>query len=175
MKKNIIFVLLSFFSLISFRAIAQKESKTFSAGFGIEAGVPTGALSDVYSFTGGLTIRGSYHVGPGFVTLTTGAIGYAPKNVVGVTKKAGLEIPVRAGYKYIIQHHLFVMGELGYASFRSYIGQHGDIVQSNTQGSFIGAPSVGAQWNAFEVSLRYGINFTNSDGGDLALRIGFNF
>jgi len=67
------------------------------------------------------------------------------------------------------------MGELGYASFRSYIGQHGDIVQSSTEGSFIGAPSVGAQWNAFEVSLRYGINFTNSDGGDLALRIGFNF
>jgi hypothetical protein len=165
----------SFFVLVSIYTMAQKETKTFSAGFGLEAGVPTGNLSNVYSFSGGLTVRGSYHVGQGFVTLTTGVIGYAPKTAVGVPKKAGLEIPVRAGYKYIIQHHFFVMGELGYASFKSYYGQNGNIVQSSSTGSFIGAPSVGYQWNAFELSLRYGINFTNSNGGDVALRIGFNF
>ena len=134
--------------------------------------MPTGAISNLYDFTGGLTIRGSYRAGPGFVTVTTGVIGYAPKKGI---KEAGLEIPVRAGYKYIIQHHFFVMGELGYASFKSYAGENGTIEETSTKGSFIGAPSVGAQWNAFEVSVRYGVNFSNSDGGDLALRLGFNF
>jgi hypothetical protein len=175
MKKKIVIILCSCFSLLSLNVIAQKESKTFSVGFGLEAGVPTGNFSNIYSATAGLTIRGSYHVGPGFVTLTTGLIGYAPKTGKGVPKKLGLEIPVRAGYKYIIQDHFFVMGELGYASFKSYFSEGGGNVGSTSTGSFIAAPSVGVQWNAFEVSLRYEAFFRSGAGGDLALRLGFNF
>jgi hypothetical protein len=176
MKKNFIVILFLTFILFSTRTIAQKETKSFSFGFGLEPGIPTGNSSNVYSFSGGLTIRGSYHAGPGFVTLTTGAVLYAPKTATGVPKKAALEIPVRAGYKYIFpDKHLFVMGELGFASFTSYYkGANGDVA-SSTSSSMIGAPTVGVQFNAFELGLRYGINFKSGSGGDLALRIGFNF
>jgi len=153
--------------------MSQKETKKFSVGLGIEAGLPTGPASDLYSFAVGLTIRFSYHVGPGFVTLTSGGIGYDPKTVVGQKKKIGLQIPVRAGYKYIV-HHFFVMGEVGYSEFKSYYGQNGGLVSANA-GSFIAAPSVGIQFNAFEAGLRYGIDFRSGGGGLFGIRVGFNF
>jgi hypothetical protein len=171
MKKNaIIFLVLAFCVT---KAVAQKETKKFSVGFGIEAGLPTGPASNLYGFAVGLTMRFSYHVGPGFVTLTSGGIGYDPKTVVGQKKKVGLQIPVRAGYKYIA-NHFFAMGEIGYSDFKSYYGQNGAVV-STTTGSFIAAPSVGVQFNAFEAGLRYDIDFRNGGGGLFGIRIGFNF
>jgi hypothetical protein len=154
MKKTIIL-----FSLISFCVIttnAQKETKNFSVGLGLEAGVPTGSISNAYNFAAGLTIRFSYHVGTGFVTLTTGGIGYAPKKIAGESEKVGLQIPVKAGYKYIIQHHFFVMGELGYSDFKTYYGDQGQ-VESVSTGTFLIAPAIGVQASAFEISLRYEI------------------
>jgi hypothetical protein len=172
MKKTAIIILMIAFCAI--KAEAQKETKKFSVGFGIEAGVPTGPPSDLYSFAIGLTVRFSYHVGPGFVTFTTGALGYDPKTIViGQKKKVGLQIPFRAGYKYIV-NHFFVMGELGYSEFKSYYGQNGELV-STSSGSFIAAPSVGVQFNAFEVGIRYGIDFRSGGGGLFGARIGFNF
>ncbi len=171
MKKTIIL----FLSMVicGHQIMAQKETKKFSVGFGIEAGLPTGSTSDLYNIAVGLTIRFSYHVGSGFVTLTSGGIGYVPKTVVGQKKKYGLQIPVRVGYKYIV-HHFFAMGEVGYSDFKSYYGQNGALV-STSQGSFTAAPSVGVQFNPFEVSLRYGIDFRSGGGGLFGIRIGFNF
>ena len=80
MKKTVI--IFSLIALCAIKAVAQKETKKFSVGFGIETGVPTGPTSDLYKFAVGLTVRFSYHVGPGFVTLTTGGIGYDPKTVL---------------------------------------------------------------------------------------------
>jgi hypothetical protein len=171
MKKLIILILSVV--ICANQTMAQKETKKFSVGFGIEAGLPTGSASNLYSFAAGLTIRFSYHVGPGFVTLTSGGIGYDPKTVVGQKKKYGLQIPLRAGYKYIV-HHFFAMGEVGYSDFKSYYGQKG-VLASTTEGSFIAAPSVGVQFNAFEASLRYGIDFGSGGGGLFGIRIGFNF
>jgi hypothetical protein len=170
MKKTVIFLLVA--TLLAVQVNAQKETKKFSVGFGLEPGIPVGSISNVYNFAFGFTIRFSYHVGPGFVTLTTGGVGYAPKKFVG-TAKVGLQVPVRVGYKYIIQHHLFLMGEVGYSEFKTYYGHSGEVL-SNSSGSFIAAPSIGFQANAFEISLRYGIN-GNNEGGVVGLRIGFNF
>jgi hypothetical protein len=171
MKKSaIIFLMISFCAL---KTMAQKDSKKFSVGFGIEAGIPTSPLSDVYNASIGLTVRFSYHVGPGFITLTTGGVGYDPKTIPGVKKKVALEIPVRFGYKYII-NKFFVMGELGYASFKTYYGQNGELL-STTSGTGIGALSAGINLNAFELGLRYGVNFKSSGGGDFGVRVGFNF
>jgi len=172
MKKTVIIFMM--IALCAIKATAQKDTKKFSFGFGVEAGLPTGAISDLYKVAFGLTVRFSYHVGPGFVTLTSGAIGYDPKDiVVGQKKKYGLQIPVRAGYKFIV-HHFFAMGEVGYADFKSYYGQSGILV-SNNAGSFIAAPSVGVQFNTFEASLRYGIDFSSGGGGLVGIRLGFNF
>jgi len=167
-------VLLAILMLCVSKTIAQNESKKFSVGFGIEAGVPSGPPSDLYSFAVGLTVRFSYHVGPGFVTLTGGALGYDPKSIAGQPKKVGLQIPVKAGYKYIIQHHFFVMGEVGYAEFKTYYGSNGELLSIN-HGSAIAAPSIGVQFNAFEVAIRYEANFSNGGGGLFGARIGFNF
>jgi hypothetical protein len=171
MKKKMFIFLVA--SLCVFAARAQKETKKFSVGFGIEAGVPNGNLADIYTTAVGLTIRFSWLAGPGFVTLTGGVVGYAPKKVVGEPSKAGLQIPVRAGYKFIIQHHFFVMGEAGYSDFNTYFGSKGDIV-SRSSSSLLVAPSIGFQANAFEIGLRYDI-FTNNTGGVAGVRVGFNF
>jgi hypothetical protein len=174
MQKKIIIILFSFLILFSIKTMAQKTTEKFSPGFGLEVGTLTGDLKNFYTLTGGLTIRGSYKVGPGFVTLTTGVIAYLPKSGVGLPAKLAIQIPVRAGYKYIFPSHFFVMGELGYASFKSYYKESGEVLSSSS-GSFIGAPSVGVQLGAFEIGLRYGINFTHNDGSDISVRLGFDF
>ncbi|HLZ89709.1 MAG TPA: hypothetical protein VKQ52_20790 [Puia sp.] len=171
MKKKMICILLA--SLWVMAANAQKETKKFSMGFGLEAGVPSGNLGNLYTTAIGLTIRASWHAGPGFATLTSGLLGYVPKKIIGVPSKAGLQIPVRAGYKYIIQHHLFLMGEVGYSDFNTYYGYKGSLV-STSSGALLVAPSIGFQANAFELGIRYDM-FTNSTGSVAAVRLGFNF
>ncbi|MDP4150618.1 MAG: hypothetical protein Q8927_00860 [Bacteroidota bacterium] len=171
MKKNL--VVFTLIVLCATGVSAQKETKKFSVGFGFEGGVPTGSYSNAYTSDIGITIRFSWLAGPGFVTLTTGAIGLVPKKVVGQSEKVGLQLPVRAGYKIIIQHHFFVMGELGYASTKVYYGSQGKVL-SASQGSFLVAPAIGVQFNAFEIALRYESH--SGDGGALfGPRIGFNF
>ena len=168
-----IIAMAAIFTLCISTTMAQKETKSFSVGFGLEGGIPTGDVSNLYSAAVGITVRFSYHAGPGFLTLTSGAIGYDPKDIQGQPKRVGLQIPVRAGYKYIV-HHFFAMGEVGFAEFRSYYGKDGNVL-STGQGSFIAAPSVGVQFNAFEAGIRYGMDFRSNGGGLLGLRIGFNF
>jgi hypothetical protein len=171
MKKKMIVFFMATLCVVA--ANAQKETKKFSVGFGLEAGIPTGVTANAYTMAAGLTVRFSWLAGPGFVTLTGGAIGYAPKTIVGVPAKAGLQIPVRAGYKYIIQHHLFLMGEAGYSDFNTYFGSKGNIV-SRSSGSFVVAPSIGFQANVFEISVRYDIS-SGSGPSVAGVRLGFNF
>jgi hypothetical protein len=171
MKKTIVL----FLSMVicAHQMMAQKETKKFSVGFGIEAGSPVGSYQNAYTFGAGLTVRFSYHVGPGFVCLTSGLIGLAPKKVVDQPTKAAIQIPVRVGYKYIIHNHFFMMGEFGYVNTKSYYASGGKL-QSVSGSSFVVAPSIGVQWNSFEISLRYDINFKDQ-GGIIGPRIGFNF
>ncbi len=175
MKKKSFAIIILLITVGAVKTIAQKESKQNSFGFGIEVGAPTGNISNLYSVSAGLTLRYSHHAGPGFVTLTTGLLGYAPKTEAGVPKQAAIQIPVRAGYKYIMQHRYFIMGELGYSYFKYYYKDNDGNVASANRNSLTFAPSAGVQFNAFEIGLRYGFNITNSDGGVVALRIGFNF
>ncbi|MES1217207.1 MAG: outer membrane beta-barrel protein [Bacteroidota bacterium] len=157
-------------------AKAQKESKKFSVGFGFEAGLPLGNAKDAYHFTTGGNIRFSYHVGPGFVTLTTGATAWLPKSDAGDDTKASLVIPVKAGYKYIVHKPFFVMGELGYSSFKVYYKDGNGDLANSTSGGFTYAPAVGLNFDAFEIAIKY--EATSLSGGtvsNLALRLGFNF
>jgi hypothetical protein len=171
MKKKIVFFLVASFCVLATQA--QNETKKFSVGFGFEAGIPNGNLANLYTSAIGLTVRCSWLAGPGFVTLTSGAIAYPPKTIVGIPAKAGLQIPVRAGYKFIIQHHLFLMGEAGYSDFNTYFGSKGNVV-SRSSGAMLVAPSIGFQAKAFEIGVRYDL-FSNSTGGVASVRLGFNF
>jgi hypothetical protein len=153
---------------------AQSPNKAFSFGLGLEGGLAGGSAN--YHTMGGLSIRFSYHVGPGFVTLGTGAFAWIPKSFEGKTTKASLQIPVLAGYKFIFAKHLFVMGEVGYSSFRVYYnGGNGDVA-STSYGGFTYAPSFGINFNAVELGIRY--QATSLSGATLSavgLRLAFNF
>ncbi len=174
MKKTLIVFLMASLCLV-IKANAQKESKTFSAGFGLEGGLPLGDAKTAYNFTGGITVRFAYHAGPGFVTLTSGVVLYGPKSDQGNATKASLQIPVKAGYKYVFYKPFFVMAELGYSSFKIYY-DNGGTVASNSTGGFTYAPTVGVNFNVFEAGIKY--EATSVSGGTLSnisLRLGFNF
>jgi opacity protein-like surface antigen len=159
----------------SYGVRGQSLNRRFSVGFGLEAGLPEGDVKDIYSFTGGLTIRFSYRVGHGFVTFTTGGIGYAPFTD-DINLRAAVQIPAKAGYKYIIGRHLFIMGELGYSDFRSYYKDISGKLQSADNGGFTYAPTIGVQFGVIEIGLRYetvqagGLNVAHE-----GVRLGFNF
>jgi len=162
MKQKITLVLLIASLLFSNRIIGQKETNHFSVGFGIEAGLPTGSAGGLYGGEIGGTIRFSYHAGPGFITLTSGILRYYSKKAENQVTYSGHQIPIRAGYKYIIRHHYFVMGEVGNSTFHSFKNDKGNYTnKETTTSSLIGAISMGVQFNAFEIGLRYGFNFQN--------------
>lgn len=177
MKRNII-ALTAFFLLFAFSeyASAQKLSKKISIGFGLEAGMPSGDLKYGYSFGAGLTLRGAYHLGPGFITLTTGGLLWIPKNIGDEDMNLGIQIPVKAGYKFIFKNHFFAMGEIGYNSFKSYgLDINGNISSFNNNG-LVFAPALGVQFNAIELGLRYELFPMNfGTGSMLGIRLGFNF
>ena len=155
---------------------AQKEGKKFSAGFGFEAGLPVGTANTAYQFTGGIGIRFSFLAGPGFVTLSSGAFAYVPKSGQGKSTKASLQIPIKAGYKYVFHKPFFVMGEIGYSTFKVYYAGTSSNIASNSVGGFTYAPTVGVSFNVFELGIKY--EATGLTGGSLSnigLRLGFNF
>jgi hypothetical protein len=176
-KSNYVTIgLFCFLALVCITAKAQKETKNFSVGFGLEGGLPTGDANQAYHFTGGVTIRLSYHAGPGFVTLTSGVVGFLPKTGQGDATKASLQIPIKAGYKYIFHKPFFIMGEVGYSSFKVYYKDVNGDLASTTSGGFTYAPSIGVNFNAFEAAIKY--EATSLSGGtvsEVALRLGFNF
>src|SRR5882724_2140815 len=123
-------------------SMAQKSGKLVSVGFGIETGIPVGTASDAFNFNFGATARVSVHAGPGFATFTTGGIVLIAKNLEqSYSLKAGVQIPFKAGYKYVIANHFFVMGELGYSIFKSYYDVGDDShLASTSSGGFTYAP-----------------------------------
>ena len=176
MKKIASAFLVIAFLLVFNNAEAQKSTKQFSLGIGLEAGLVTGDAKETYNFSPGITVRGSYKAGPGYATLTTGAIVYIPKSIDGEDLKAGLRIPIKAGYKYIIKDPFFVMGEVGFSTFKNYFEDGEGKLASISQSGFTYAPAVGIQTGKLELSLRY--EATSLKGATLSgafLRLGFNF
>ena len=150
-----IFGMLCIFS--SFNVAAQNLSKKFSFGLGLEGGLPLGDVKEAYNLAGGLTA-------------------FIPESLEGEDVKAGLLIPVKAGYKYIIQDRFFVMGEIGYGSFKQYYADENDQLASVSNGGFAFAPSAGVQFNVLEVGLRYeSVSLPGGSLSFLGLRLGFNF
>jgi hypothetical protein len=173
--KKILFLMLAGM-LTAGASHGQKLSKKFSFGFGLEGGPTTGVISNTYGGAGGLTLRASYHIGPGFATLTSGYLGYFPKSLAGGNLSAGTQFPIKAGYKYIFLKHLFAMGELGYSKFTTYYLDFAGNSASASTGGFTYAPAVGVQFGAFEAGVRYEATaVTGGSYGLIGVRLGFNF
>ncbi len=176
MKKVLLVVLSCALALLTVSSDAQSAGKKWSIGFGLTGGLPLGNTKTLFNFTGGMDLRFSIKAGPGYATLSAGANAFIPKTFTGVKTKAGLQIPVKAGYKYVIIPHLFVMGEAGFSSFRSYYDDgNSNLVSSSTSG-FTYAPSIGTQFGSFEAAIRYeGITVSGGTISFVGLRLGFNF
>ena len=157
-------------------AHAQSTEKDFSVGIGVETGIVTGDFKPLHKIGAGITARFSYLVGPGFATLSSGGIVLFPRKGDGsLDPKAGVWIPIKAGYKLIIRDNFFVMGEVGYSLLRYYF-EDAYGLSSTTQGGFVYAPTVGVQFGVVELGLRY--QSATIKGATLSmglLRLGFNF
>jgi hypothetical protein len=174
-------LLLSFSTILMAAALpaaAQSPGKFISFGFGLEAGLPANGARSVfnYNYSGGLTLRFALHAGPGFVTLTAGGIVYVPQTIDGQNTKVALQIPVKAGYKFIFARHFFVMGELGYSVFNYYYDKGDNTLAHTTTGGFTYAPGVGFQIGVLELGVRYEtIQLKPGNLSFVGLRLGFNF
>lgn len=185
MKRTIYALLLLLFIISGTTAHAQREDldRKWTFGFGLEAAKPVGdkVMKEYYGGGGGITGRVSYHAGPGYVTLTTGALFFIPKDFDEENVEVGVQVPVKLGYKYVFAQHLFVQAEAGYSSFAiGYEDEYGDPV-TKSYGGFTYAPTIGANFGVFEVGLRYESIMGIKSGDEkyslnsAALRIGFNF
>lgn len=86
-------------------------------------------------------------------------------NIIMVINSGGI-FPVRVGYKYFFQRHLFIMAD---ACSQKYFLSHGDGNghDENVNGiRFTYCPSAGAQFGVFEISLKYEMFAVN--GGNIS-------
>jgi hypothetical protein len=183
-KKGFRLLLLSLSIFLSTNMYAQKLSKKFSFGFGFEAGQVKGdnIAKEGFDYNGGITLRASVKAGPGFITVTSGALAFRPINEYSEEYDFGFQIPVKLGYKLIILKRLFVQGEAGYSRLGLAYKDDDDKFQSVNTGGFTITPSAGFNFGPLELGVRYEtIKNLQFDGGDkfilssLGVRLGFNF
>lgn len=162
---------------------AQKGGKKFSVGFGLEAIKPIGdkEIKEYYNFGGGLSLRFSYRAGPGYTTLTGGALAVLPKDMDDENMKAAVLMPIKAGYKYVFLKHLFVHGELGYGRL-TVVYEGDDGTEKEPYSGLLYGATIGGNFGAFEAGIKYeGLSGKNKEYDDklkfssIGVRLGFNF
>ena len=172
---------------------AQKENKKSSIGIFTEGGRVVGEASKLYKSDFGGSLRFSVHAGPGFITFSGGAVFYIP-NLLSLMDtvfsnvdnsdtsldisefKAGIKVPFKIGYKYIISHHFSVMPEAGFSQFYTYWEDNNLKVQHTNSSGFTYAISGKFQTGAFEIGLKYeACVLKNITIADIGVRLGFNF
>ncbi|QHS54858.1 hypothetical protein GWR56_04580 [Mucilaginibacter sp. 14171R-50] len=172
MKKLFTIAIIMVATLTTSNLFAQSG---FKLGLAAEGALPMGALKTSYTVGGGLTIRAAFGLDEtSAITLTSGAMAFLPKDLsnLGVDSKAQLNIPIKAGYKYMLSSNFYAIGEAGMSIIRSYYSDSNGDLQSVSGSEFTYAPGVGVQLGGFDASVRYE---GYSGAGFLGLRVGFNF
>jgi hypothetical protein len=91
--------------------------------------------------------------------------------------KVGLQIPIKVGYKFIFDHHFFVMAEIGDSIFSVYYDDVNDQVASTKlSGVFTFAGAAGVQFGSYELGIKYEtISVTGGSISNIGLRTGVKF
>jgi hypothetical protein len=175
MKKLFTMVIVMLAGLATTTAYAQDgDYKKFSLGLGLEAALPVGNLGNAYSFGAGATIRATIGIDESSAfTITSGAIAFLAKDLGGGYKlKTQINIPIKAGYKYMLSDNFYAIGEAGITIAKSYASNGNGGTVSASGSSFTYAPGLGLKLGAVDLSVRYE---GYSGAGFIGARLGFNF
>ena len=152
---------------------------------GVDAGIPTGKLSDSYNWNIGGSVQADIPVAQNlFATINAGYNSIqGKKNIAG----SGLDatniqlLPVKAGLKYFVVPHFYVQGEAG-AAFLLNKSDFGD----NKSAAFIYAPQVCYQFPLggksyldagvrYEASTKFSSTADDSKVNFFGLRVAYAF
>ena len=185
------------FAAFTFSAKAQTTTTTTSTSttsggvrfsIGVDAGVPTGKLSDGYNWNLGGSLQADIPVVSNqlFVTVNAGYNNFFGKNEVvanGVTVSAtNIELlPVKAGLKFFPVSNFYIQGEAGaaFALNKSNVG-------FNNTAAFVYAPQIGYQFQLggnnyidagvrYEASTKFNSNVDDSKVNFFGLRVAYGF
>ncbi len=148
---------------------AQDTKKGLKFGVGLEGALPTGMTG--YSFGAGLTLRAQYALDDKMaITGTSGFIAFLPdKATMGANAKAQINIPIKAGFKYMLTGNVYGILESGYTISKFFVVNPATgNVMSLSGSSFTYAPGVGAKLGFLDASVRYE---GYSGGGFVGLRL----
>ncbi|HTI60514.1 hypothetical protein [Mucilaginibacter sp.] len=153
---------------------------------GVDAGIPTGNLSNAYNWNLGGSVQADIPVVQNqlFVTVNAGYNNIFGKNNIDGTGLDATNIqllPVKAGLKYFPVSHLYIQGEAGaaFALNKSDLG-------FDNSAAFIYAPQVGYQFPIggksfidagvrFEGSTKFNSTIDDSKVNFVALRLAYAF
>ena len=152
---------------------------------GVDAGIPTGKLSDSYNWNIGGSIQADIPVANNlFVTVNAGYNSIMGKKNIDGTGIDATNIqllPVKAGLKYFVVSNFYVQGEAG-AAFLLNKSDLGD----NKTAAFVYAPQIGYQFQLggksyidagvrYEASTKFDSQFDDSKVNFFGLRVAYGF
>lgn len=183
------------FAALSFGAKAQTSTTTTSTktttsngvllSIGVDAGLPTGKLSDSYNWNIGGSVQADIPVAQNlFVTINAGYNSIQGKNNIDGTGVDATNIqllPVKAGLKYFLIPNFYVQGEAG-AAFLLNKSDLGD----NKTAAFVYAPQIGYQFPLggksfidagvrYEASTKFNSDYSDSKVNFFGLRVAYAF
>jgi len=168
MKKIILMLL--FVGGFAASTMAQSSNDGGKFNIGVEAGLPVGDASNLYTTFLGASIKYEYPVAES--VFVTGSVGYNAGLIKSEIKDAlGFQsaysyIPLKAGLKYYVQEGFFVEGQLG-ATIST---------ESGAGAAFTYAPGIGYTFDGgFEAGVRYEAWSKNGTTSQIGLRIGYRF
>ena len=152
---------------------------------GVDAGIPTGKLSDTYNWNIGGSVQADIPVAQNlFVTVNAGYNSIqGKKNIAG----SGIDatniqlLPVKAGLKYFVVPNFYVQGEAGAA----FLLNKSDL-NDNKSAAFIYAPQIGYQFPLggksfidagvrYEASTKFNSSVSDSKVNFFGLRVAYAF
>jgi hypothetical protein len=180
------------FAAFTFSAKAQTTSPASTSSnssngvrlsIGVDAGLPTGNISNYYDWNIGGSVQADIPVVSNklFVTVNAGYDNYIAKTIDGVKGTNIQLLPVKAGLKYFIVDGFYVQGEAGAA-----FALNKNDVGFNESAAFIYAPQVGYQFNIggknfidagvrYQGSTDFVSNNSNSQVNFVGLRVAYGF